>query len=104
LKDLPEIQHIDANLRDRMHKLEDCIAKTKSLRMLVDKAETRSTTVLAVAGPEDLITSVKKDAEKEGMQLGSGYGPLKSTSFRVANFPAITNAEINKLIAFLGKY
>ncbi|MEP0711709.1 MAG: alanine--glyoxylate aminotransferase family protein, partial [Algoriphagus sp.] len=48
--------------------------------------------------------SVKKDAEKEGMQLGSGYGPHKPTSFRIANFPAITNTEMDKLIGFLGRY
>lgn len=104
LKDLEEIQHVDANLRERMQKLESCIAHTKSLRMLVDNSETRSVTVMAVSGPEELIASVKKDAEKEGMQLGSGYGPLKPTSFRIANFPAITNAEMDKLIAFLAKY
>lgn len=104
LKDMEEIQHVDANLRERMLKLESCIAHTKSLRMLVDNSETRSVTVMAVSGPEELIASVKKDAEKEGMQLGSGYGPLKPTSFRIANFPAITNAEMDKLIAFLAKY
>lgn len=104
LKDLPEIQHIDANLRERMQKLENAVAQSKSLRMLVDNAETRSTTVLAVAGPEDLISKVKKEAEKEGMQLGSGYGPLKPTSFRIANFPAITNAEMDKLMSFLSRY
>lgn len=104
LKDLEEIQHIDANLRERMQKLENAVAQSKSLRMLVDNAETRSTTVLAVTGSEELIASVKKDAEKEGMQLGSGYGPHKPTSFRIANFPAITNEEMDKLIAFLSKY
>jgi len=104
LKDLEEIQHIDATTRDRMQKLENAVAQSKSLRMLVDNAETRSKTVLAVTGSEDLITSIKKTAEKEGMQLGSGYGPHKPTSFRIANFPAITNAEIDKLVAFLGKY
>ncbi|MBN3520649.1 alanine--glyoxylate aminotransferase family protein [Algoriphagus lutimaris] len=104
LKDLEEIQHIDANLRERMLQLESCIAHTKSFRMLVDNSETRSVTVLAVAGPEELVSTVKKDAEKEGMQLGSGYGPLKPTSFRIANFPAITNAEMDKLMSFLSKY
>ncbi|SIN96444.1 aminotransferase class V-fold PLP-dependent enzyme [Algoriphagus halophilus] len=104
LKDLEEIQHIDANLRERMLQLESCIAHTNSLRMLVDNSETRSVTVLAVAGPEELIATVKKDAEKEGMQLGSGYGPLKPTSFRIANFPAITNDEMDKLMSFLSKY
>ena len=104
LKAMPEIQHIDANLRERMQKLENAVAQSKSLRMLVDNEATRSTTVLAVTGTEDLISSVKKDAEKEGMQLGSGYGPYKPTSFRIANFPAITNAEMDKLIAFLGRF
>ncbi|PZX54717.1 phosphoserine aminotransferase [Algoriphagus ratkowskyi] len=104
LKDLEEIQHIDSNLRERMLKLETAVAQSKSLRMLVDNAATRSTTVLAVSGSEELIASIKKDAEKEGMQLGSGYGPHKPTSFRIANFPAITNAEMDKLISFLGRY
>lgn len=104
LQDIPEIQHIDQRLRDRIKKLEQCIIHSKSLRLLVDNAETRSTTVLGVTGTESLISEVKKAAEAEGMQLGGGYGPLKPTSFRVANFPAITDAEIDRLIAFLSKY
>ncbi|MFC3417029.1 aminotransferase class V-fold PLP-dependent enzyme [Algoriphagus hitonicola] len=104
LQDIPEIQHTDQNLRERMVKLENCIAQSSSLRLLVDHELSRSTTVLGVTGPEELISRVKKEAEKEGMQLGSGYGPLKPTSFRIANFPAITDAEIDRLITFLSKY
>ena len=104
LKDIPLIQEIDATLRSRMSQLENCIAQTKTLRMLVDNAETRSTTVLAIAGTEELITQVKKDAEKVGMQMGGGYGPLKPTSFRIANFPAITDEEFDALLEFLEKY
>ncbi len=104
LKDIPMIQEIDATLRSRMSRLENCIAQTKTLRMLVDNAETRSTTVMGIAGTEELITQVKKDAEKAGMQMGGGYGPLKPTSFRIANFPAITDEEFDALIEFLEKY
>jgi phosphoserine aminotransferase len=104
LKDLPEIQHVDARLRGRMKKLENTIAQSEKFRMLVDNDQTRSNTVMAVAGSEELISGVKKAAEKEGMQLGSGYGPLKPTSFRIANFPAITDAEFDRLIAFLKNY
>lgn len=104
LKDLEEIQHIDARLRARMSKLENTIAQSEKFRMLVDNAETRSTTVMAVAGSEELISAVKKAAEMEGMQLGSGYGPHKPTSFRIANFPAITDAEFDRLIEFLKSY
>ena len=104
LKDLPEIQHIDSRLRGRMSTLENTIAQSEKFRMLVDNSETRSSTVMAVAGTEDLISAVKKAAEKEGMQLGSGYGPHKPTSFRIANFPAITDAEFERLIDFLKIY
>lgn len=104
LKDLPEIQHVDARLRARMKNLENTIAQSEKFRMLVDNELTRSTTVMGVAGSEELISAVKKAAEKEGMQLGSGYGPLKPTSFRIANFPAITDAEFNRLITFLKNY
>lgn len=101
LQDLEEIQHVDAGLRSRMRKLEDAVANTAGFRMLVQNPETRSTTVLAVEGKEEMIVRIKKEAEKEGMQLGSGYGPLKSSSFRIANFPAITESEIEKLIGFI---
>lgn len=104
LKDLEEIQHVDSRLRARMSKLENTIAQSDKFRMLVDNAATRSTTVMAVAGTEELISAVKKAAEKEGMQLGSGYGPHKPTSFRIANFPAITDAEFDRLIDFLKSY
>jgi phosphoserine aminotransferase len=104
LKDLEEIQHVDSRLRKRMLKLETAIAQSTKFRLLVDNDATRSTTVLAVSGSEELIASVKKAAEKEGMQLGSGYGPLKPTSFRIANFPAITDQEFDRLIEFLISY
>jgi phosphoserine aminotransferase len=104
LKDIPEIQQIDALLRQRMSRLENCIAQTKTLRMLVDNPATRSTTVMAIAGSEELIIQVKKEAEKRGMQLGGGYGSLKATSFRIANFPAITDEEFDALIEFLKQY
>ena len=104
LKDMEEIHHVDTRIRSRMRKLENCIAQTSKFRMLVDNVQTRSSTVMAVAGNEELISAVKKAAEKEGMQLGSGYGPLKPTSFRIANFPAITDAEFDRLIEFLKNY
>jgi phosphoserine aminotransferase len=104
LKDLEEIQHVDARLRKRMFKLETAIAQSTKFLLLVANEATRSTTVLAVAGSEELISAVKKAAEKEGMQLGSGYGPLKPTSFRIANFPAITDEEFDRLIDFLIAY
>ncbi len=104
LKDLPEIQHIDQIIRERMQKLEYTVAMTSKLRLLISNEAARSSTVLAVSAAEALIQEVKKAAEKTNIQLGGGYGPLKATSFRIANFPAITDDEFNQLINFLKQY
>ncbi len=104
LQDIPEIQHVDNLIKERMRTLENTIAQTARLRMLIQNEKTRSSTVMGVTGNETLISEVKKAAEKEGMQMGSGYGPLKATSFRIANFPAITDGEFDKLVSFLKKF
>jgi phosphoserine aminotransferase len=104
LKDMAPIAQVDARLRARMAVLEEAVTQSPTFELLVDNVATRSTTVLAVSGTEEAIAAVKKAAEKEGMQLGGGYGPLKSTSFRIANFPAITDAEFMRLVDFLKRY
>jgi phosphoserine aminotransferase len=104
LKDMDSIAQVDARLRERMASLEKVVAQSSTFDLLVDNAATRSTTVLAVSGKEESIAAVKKAAEKEGMQLGGGYGPLKASSFRIANFPAITDAEFLRLVEFLKSY
>ena len=104
LQDMDPIAKVDARLRQRMETLEQTISQSAAFQLLVDNPATRSTTVAAISGDEQAIVAIKKAAEKEGMQLGGGYGPLKSSSFRVANFPAITDAEFMGLVDFLKKY
>ena len=104
LQDMDPIAKVDTRLRQRMEALEQTISQSIAFQLLVDNPATRSTTVAAISGEEQAIVAIKKAAEKEGMQLGGGYGPLKSSSFRVANFPAITDAEFMGLVDFLKKY
>jgi phosphoserine aminotransferase len=104
LKDMPEIQHTDLRLRERMRILEHAIASSSKMSLLIQNEATRSTTVLGVQAKEEFIKNLKADAEKVGLKLGEGYGPLKSTSFRIANFPAIHDSEFQQLIDFLKSY
>ncbi|MFC4870553.1 aminotransferase class V-fold PLP-dependent enzyme [Negadavirga shengliensis] len=104
LEDIPGIREINEKTEKRMQELEDVIGASKSLSFLVTNPATRSRTVLGVSGEESFIQNIKKAAEKAGMQLGSGYGPLKPTSFRIANFPAISDEEYEKLVNFLKAY
>ncbi|MCC5939807.1 MAG: alanine--glyoxylate aminotransferase family protein [Lunatimonas sp.] len=104
LTDMPSIAETQDKTETRMRKLESVVASSQSLGFLVSNAATRSRTVLGVSGEEAFIKEIKQAAEAQGMTLGGGYGPLKATSFRIANFPAITDAEFEKLVDFLASY
>jgi len=104
LQDMDPIAQVDTRLRLRMETLEQTISQSAAFQLLVHNPATRSTTVAAISGEEQAIVAIKKAAEKEGMQLGGGYGPLKASSFRIANFPAITDAEFMRLVDFLKSY
>ena len=104
LHDIPFITTTSNRTEERMKRLEETILQTKSLHFLIQNPNTRSRTVLGIAGKEEFVSQIKKAAEAEGMQMGSGYGALKPTSFRIANFPAVTDDEFEKLIDFLKQY
>lgn len=70
------------------------------LKHLVANRDVRSLTVIPLAGSPELVTDIKKRAKAEGILLGEGYGQWKPTSFRVANFPAIEDSEIETLKNF----
>ena len=52
----------------------------------------------------ETIEKIKKSAKAKGFLLGDGYGELKSTTLRIANFPALKDSEVKKLMKFLSAY
>lgn len=80
--------------------LDDC----RSIRHLVANHAAHSWTVIPVTADEPSVTSIKATARDQGFLLGEGYGKLKPSTFRIANFPAIRNSEIRKLQVFLKNY
>jgi phosphoserine aminotransferase len=57
--------------------------------------------VIAVETAPPVIAQLKEGAKREGIVLGNGYGAWKDSTFRIANFPALTAEEINSLRNFL---
>jgi phosphoserine aminotransferase len=72
-----------------------------NLQPLIKNEVVRSLTVLPIAGEPEQVKKIKAIAKKKGFLLGEGYGALKETTFRIANFPALKNAEINSLMTLL---
>jgi phosphoserine aminotransferase len=82
----------------------DFLKQRKSIRHLVTNDRVHSYTVLPIHGSEEAVTKIKKAALRENMLLGEGYGTFKPQTFRVANFPAITDKEVKTLMNFLKVY
>lgn len=104
LQQVSPISEIDALMRSRAADWYGFIEKETAWELLIKNPELRSDTVVAVQGSEEAIGAVKTDAQKAGITLGNGYGDWKSNTFRIANFPAIEEWEIDTLKRFLRGY
>jgi phosphoserine aminotransferase len=103
LTDRAPIKQVHQHLQDRATKLYDYFDQATQLTPLITNPETRSTTVIGLQGPPALIEEVKRRALAQELQLGSGYGPWKPTSLRIANFPAIPDAAFEQLVQFFAR-
>ncbi len=67
------------------------------LNPLIHNPSVRSDTVIAVLAEKEIVSFMKQKARAANIELGSGYGQWKETTFRIANFPAIYSHEIEAL-------
>ncbi|MCI0752116.1 MAG: alanine--glyoxylate aminotransferase family protein, partial [Flammeovirgaceae bacterium] len=95
------IKDVDKTTRQRFKSWETFFSQHKHLQLLIENPKARSYTVLAIKSEPSKITSIKKTAKQKGFILGEGYGDLKTSTFRIANFPAIKLNEIAALQKFL---
>lgn len=96
---LKEIHELDfLKLKERMAYLYTHFSSHASLRPLIIEKNVQSPTVLALKGDEEYIKQVKKSLKEQGIIIGSGYGIWKENTLRIANFPAHTEEDFNKLL------
>lgn len=100
LEQIPGIEKTDSQLRLRMKNYLASL-KGNALKPLISNDSVRSSTVLAVKGEPDYIAALKLEAKAQGFLLGSGYGKWKNDTFRIANFPAFSDSEVQAMCRFL---
>ena len=103
LENSEPIDAVHAMTLERYEKWVEFLSGT-TLKHLIDNEAVHSHTVIPVSMNADVVQKIKKDAKSQGLLLGEGYGNWKSTSFRIANFPALKEKEIQSLMKFLKKY
>lgn len=101
LENVNGIKEVHKTTVERFKKWEAYAESTKILKPLIENKQVRSLTVLPLQGEAKMIDLIKKKTKTQGFLLGEGYGDLKQTTLRIANFPAIKSREINGLMTFL---
>ena len=104
---LEKSRHIDEvheTVVERYERWIDFFSKSPSLKHLIANKGVHSYTVISVTASVDIIPKIKSEAKLRGLLLGEGYGEWKSSSFRIANFPALETSEIEMLMRFLRKF
>jgi phosphoserine aminotransferase len=97
MNQVADIQTIDSKTKARAQDWYKFINTQTPWQSLIQNTDTRANTVIAVAGEPVAIEALKKRATQHQITIGNGYGEWKSHSFRIANFPAIEDWEIEKL-------
>ncbi|KAA6438641.1 aminotransferase class V-fold PLP-dependent enzyme [Dyadobacter flavalbus] len=100
MEQVAQIEVISENIQQRAKNWYQFLA-SNGYELLVKNEAVRSDTVIAVQAEKTRIAELKKAAKQDGITLGNGYGKDKETSFRIANFPAISDEEIAVLEGFL---
>lgn len=95
------ISIIDSQLKTRYNQWITKLNSFNNFDPLIKNMDVHSTTVIPITSTVDQIKFIKQKAKEEGFLLGNGYGNWSDNTFRIANFPAITNEEIDSLQLFL---
>ncbi len=101
LEDRAAIGEVDAQTQERYQQWVDFLSDMKKIHLLVNDPALRSRTVIPIEAEPETINQLREQARQAGITLGNGYGDLKATTLRIANFPAILDKEIEQLRNFL---
>jgi phosphoserine aminotransferase len=95
-----DIHKINNKLKARERWLTQRLLKA-GFAPLVENSKLRANTVISIQARADFLKILKEKAQHEGIVLGNGYGLWKNNTFRIANFPALSQDNFDKLWHFL---
>ncbi|MFT4031685.1 MAG: aminotransferase class V-fold PLP-dependent enzyme [Siphonobacter sp.] len=104
LKQVRPIVAVASTLAERAAELYQFFEERTSWKPLIQNPSVRSDTVLALTGTSGQIKGLKQAATQQKISIGNGYGAWKESTFRIANFPALTNQDFEELRRFIITY
>lgn len=98
------IKVIHNQIKERYENWLEVLKKQPKVNHLIKNRAVHSFTVLPLQADTKTIEAIKKSAKRKGFLVGEGYGDMKSSTLRIANFPALKDSEVKSLMKFLSAY
>ncbi len=100
MQEVENISILDERIKLQAEKWYDFF-ENNGMKCLIQNSDVRSNTVITIEDTEAQIKQIKSLTKTNGITVGNGYGSWKNTTFRIANFPAIKDFEIESLMKIL---
>lgn len=97
------IEKIARKSREKNDFLYQIINENPHFNFLIKNPTDRTPSINCLTGSEENIAKIHQIARENNVILGSGYGKLKKTTFRLANFPNISMQDLENFAGFLNK-
>jgi phosphoserine aminotransferase len=97
------VENIRKDTDKKANMLYDFAKKSDQFDIFVENESHRSATVVVLNCKELAGKVIDRLKEQTGMVLGAGYGKMKETQIRIANFPAVDVNHVETLIEHLKK-
>lgn len=95
LNQIPSIKSTNFTIKNRAQDWYRFFAENcKNITLYIENEAVRSDTVIVLQAKAEYIKSLLNYCASHGITLGKGYGPEAASTFRIANFPAITDEAI----------
>lgn len=95
------LEKLEKDAREKWKMVDDFVTSSKSFSHFVRDASARSLSVICLAAESEIVTKAHDVCRQQEIILGKGYGKLKETTIRIANFPAIRHSHILELVELL---
>lgn len=97
------IDHVRKDTDKKASMLYDFAKKSDQFDIFVENESHRSATVVVLNCKDLAGELIGRLKEETGMVVGAGYGKMKETQIRIANFPAVDVSQVEALIDHLKK-
>ncbi|EKD64092.1 MAG: hypothetical protein ACD_51C00072G0006 [uncultured bacterium] len=92
------IDTIVAETIEKMHIIDDILGRNKHVAQVVEDARDKSEVMAHITAIDVDIKHLRERLGRIGIDIGEGYGPMKSTTLRMFLTPNISTAEFKQMI------